>query len=35
MVPNDKPVKMRFGDWFGHVLGIKHRAEILAKQMGC
>lgn len=35
VVPNDKPVKIRFGDWFGHALGIKPRAELLAKEMGC
>lgn len=35
VVPDDRPVKIRFGSWFGYALGIKHSTELLAKEMGC
>lgn len=34
VVKEDKPVKIRFGDWFDNALGIKHRAKLLAKEKG-
>ena len=34
IVKEEKPVKIRLGDWFDHALGINHRAELLAKEKG-